>query len=158
MALSSLQLAMMNVTTIENLNRKSKVWTLAIRIPDPAISQPNSETEWAMPYPTVTYPPSDRPSSLESQDERYTGQKRYVFAILHTQPGENPFDLGSPFKNFQQVMGLSVLDWFLPFKPSPCADHSSPESFYAFGPVVTKLKKDIGLEHLNDIATPESPP
>jgi hypothetical protein len=36
----------------------------------------------------------------------------YVFAILHTLPGENPFDLGSPLKNLQQVMGYTVFDCY----------------------------------------------
>lgn len=69
-----------------------------------------------------------------------------MFAILQTLPGENPFDLGSPLKNIQQVMGFSLLEWLLPIKQSPCADHSSNESAFALGPVVTRLKKEAGLE------------
>lgn len=158
MTISSLQLAMNNLTTIENLNHRSKVWTLAIRIPDSAISQTDPESQWAMTYRTITYPLPDmarpllessgrsrRTASQEQQEE----EERHVFAILRTQPGENPFDLGSKMKNLQQVLGFSILDWFLPFKQSPCADHSNPESAFALGPVVTRLKREIGLEGLS---------
>jgi palmitoyltransferase len=92
----------------------------------------------------VSYPPATPSTPGRPQTDASTGEK-HVFAILHTLPGENPFDLGSPFKNLQQVMGYSVADWFLPIKQSPCADHSSMESDFALGPVVTRLKQEAGL-------------
>jgi palmitoyltransferase len=42
-------------------------------------------------------------------------------------------------------MGYSIIDWLLPLKHSPCADHSSSESAFALGPVVTRLKQEAGL-------------
>jgi palmitoyltransferase len=42
-------------------------------------------------------------------------------------------------------MGHSIGDWLLPLKQSPCADHSSSESAFALGPVVTRLKQEAGL-------------
>jgi palmitoyltransferase len=42
-------------------------------------------------------------------------------------------------------MGYSISDWLLPLKHSPCADHSSSESAFALGPVVTRLKQEAGL-------------
>ncbi|KAJ5240989.1 uncharacterized protein N7469_002580 [Penicillium citrinum] len=134
MSLTSLQLAALNLTTIENLNRQSVVWTLAIRIPGHVSAQlftPGSAL--APTFPTVSLP-------LELPIA-----ERHVFAILHTQPGENPFSLGSPFKNLQQIMGYSIADWLLPIKQSPCADHSSQESEFALGPVVTRLKQEAGF-------------
>jgi palmitoyltransferase len=43
------------------------------------------------------------------------------------------------------VMGHNMIDWFLPLKQSPCADHSGQESAFALGPVVTRLKQEAGL-------------
>jgi palmitoyltransferase len=140
-------MASSNTTTIENLSRHNAVWTLAVRVPEHLL-----ERLWAPDYPwaptfrMVSYPPQQVPSSDPQPDVTNipTGE-RHVFAILHTQPGENPFDLGSPIKNLQQVMGYSVIDWLLPIKPSPCTDHSSKESHYAMGPVVTRLRQEAGL-------------
>ncbi|BDD59579.1 palmitoyltransferase pfa5 [Monascus purpureus] len=148
MTVSSLQLAMKNLTTIENINHRSKVWTIAIRIPDSLVPQTNPGMPLALPYQTITYPQPDMsPPSLESEGfQRPTTGERHVFAILRTQPGENPFDLGSMVENLQQILGHSIADWFLPFKQSPCADHSGSQGAFAFGPVVTRLKRESGLE------------
>ncbi|KAJ5182782.1 hypothetical protein N7492_000398, partial [Penicillium capsulatum] len=153
MALSSIQLAMWNVTTIENLNRRSIVWTLAIRVPEHLLERLwVSDSPWAPTFRMVSYPsePPIFPSQTQPTDP--STQERHVFAILHTLPGENIFDLGSPFKNLQQVMGYNVLDWLLPFTQSPCADHSSLQSAFALGPVVTRIKQEAGL------ANPENGP
>lgn len=144
MVLSSFQLAMSNLTTIENLNRRSIVWTLAIRVPDHLLDRLwAAESPWAPTFRMVSYPPQPTPSATQPHTDNTT--ERHVFAILHTRPGENPFDLGSVSKNLQQVMGFSVADWLLPLKQSPCADHSSLESAFALGPVVTRLKQEAGL-------------
>ncbi|KAJ5665502.1 Palmitoyltransferase pfa5 [Penicillium maclennaniae] len=145
MTLSSIQLAMLNITTIENLSRHSVVWTLASTCSDafghPTLPGPPT-------FRMISYPlePLEPPEPLTpTQPPSSPSAERHVFAILHTQPGENPFDLGSKLKNLQQVMGYSITDWLLPLKHSPCADHSSPESAFALGPVVTRLKQEAGL-------------
>ncbi|KAE8352804.1 zf-DHHC-domain-containing protein [Aspergillus coremiiformis] len=151
MTLSSVQLAMNNLTTIENLNRRSAVWTLAIRVPRHMLSKLNPDSRWAPTFRTITYPlPLIAPNTeatTEYQQCQPTGEQ-HVFAILQTLPGENPFDLGTSFKNLQQVLGYSLLDWLLPLKQSPCADHGSLESAFALGPVVRRLKAEAGLENL----------
>ncbi|KAJ5672543.1 hypothetical protein N7507_001670 [Penicillium longicatenatum] len=145
MTLSSLQMAMVNVTTIENLSRRSRVWTLAIRVPEPLLGRLwVSESAWAPTFRMVSYPPEGSISPSQPQPSDTSTTARHVFAILHTSPGENPFDLGI-WKNLQQVMGYSPTDWLLPLKPSPCADHTSQESAFALGPVVTRLKQEAGL-------------
>ncbi|PLN74965.1 zf-DHHC-domain-containing protein [Aspergillus taichungensis] len=184
MTLSSLQLATYNLTTIENLNRRSAVWTLAIRIPERILAKLGPNTQWAPTYHTVTYPLPPLPSPIpppqpppadnnaaappDSESQRppptaapaYTTpptapypppEKQHIFAVLQTIPGENPFDLGSPIANLQQIMGYSLLDWLLPLKHSPCADHRRPESAFPLGPVVDRLKREAGLE------APDSP-
>ncbi|KAA8647120.1 DHHC family palmitoyltransferase [Aspergillus tanneri] len=149
MTLSSLQLAMFNLTTIENINRRSAVWTLAIRVPNHILKKLHPQSQWAPTFPTITYPLPPvplRPEAAARYQSYQPAEERHVFAILQTQPGENPFDLGSPIRNIQQVLGFSLLDWLLPLKHSPCADHNSQESAYAVGPVVSRLKQDAGLE------------
>ena len=142
---------MLNVTTIENLNRRSVVWTLAIRVPDHLLEQLwAADSPWAPAFRMVTYPPQPPSSASQSQTVNSSTSDRRVFAILHTLPGENPFDLGSPLKNLQQVLGYTVTDWVLPFKQSPCAEHSSMESAFALGPVVTRLKQEAGLAAFPD--------
>ncbi|CAL5872097.1 uncharacterized protein PFLUO_LOCUS6354 [Penicillium psychrofluorescens] len=163
MTLSSLQLASLNLSTIENLNRGSAIWTLAVRVPEHLLERLwVSESPWAPPFRMVSYPakplspPSSPPSSqtqIDAQPAEESTPDRHVFAILQTLPGENPFDLGSAWKNLRQVMGDSVAEWLLPLKQSPCADHTSLESAYALGPVVTRLKQEAGLE-----AAPPPPP
>lgn len=145
MTLSSLQLAALNLTTIENLNRRSVVWTLAIRVPEHLLARLFAmDSPWAPTFRMVSYPPESS-APAQTQTTQLAVGERHVFAILHTLPGENPFSLDSPFKNIQQVMGYNILDWFLPLRQSPCADHSSQESDFALGPVVTRLKQEAGL-------------
>lgn len=145
MTLSSLQMASLNVTTIENLSRNSRVWTLAVRVPEHLLERLwVADSPWAPTFRMVSYPPETSGTPPQPQTLDRSTTERYVFAILSTQPGENPFDLGN-WKNLQQVMGYSILDWLLPLKPSPCTDHSSQESAFALGPVVTRLKEEAGL-------------
>ncbi|CAO1596751.1 Palmitoyltransferase pfa5 [Xanthoria calcicola] len=122
---SSLQFVLQNTTTIENLSRKTKVWQLAVLIPGvPAhsYSQP--------PYRTITY----------GQDPNNTR----TFAILHTRPGENPWDLGYS-RNFKSVMGEHWYDWILPIKPSPCANHDRQGCQFELGPAVERMKSEVGI-------------
>ena len=130
--MSSIQFALLNTTTIENLNRKTMVWTLAVYIPS---SGPNADTSRYTPFRTITYPLGLLQDSAASQR---------TFAILHSKPGENPFDLG-PWQNLQEVMGYSFWEWILPIKYSPCCDHESMESAFKLGPVVQQMKQRAGV-------------
>ncbi|EKV12971.1 Palmitoyltransferase pfa5 [Penicillium digitatum PHI26] len=147
MTLSSVQMAIFNITTIENLNRRTAVWTLAIRVPEHLLERLwVVESPWAPTFRMVSYPLPAPTSSTKPQTTNLSpDEDRHVFAIIQTLPGENPFDLGSPLKNLQQVMGYNVFDWLLPIKKSPCADHNSMESHFALGPVVTRLRLEAGL-------------
>ena len=132
LTLSSLQFVFINTTSVENLSRKVKVYNLAIYMPRPPDPLSNP------PFRTITYPltqPGD--SSSPSGPTR-------TFAILHTKPGENPWDLG-PFGNFKQVMGEHWYDWVLPIKYSPLSNHDSGESDFVLGPVVQRLREEAGI-------------
>lgn len=146
MLISSLQLACLNSTTIENLNRRSKVWALAVHIPRPLdLPGMNAVSAWARTFSVVSYPTSQEAFSYQDPDLQ-TQNSRRDFAILFTRPGENPFDLGSRLANLREVLGNEILDWFLPLKHSPCSDHSNQESAFRLGPVVQRLRRDAGLE------------
>ncbi len=142
MTLSSLQFAILNTTTIENLSRKTKVWTLAIympRSPSPNTTAPG--------FQTITYPlaptlinPND-PTAAAPQPP--PGPPR-TFAILHTKPGQNPWDLG-PLRNFKSVMGEHWYDWFLPIRHSPCSKHDGLASEFELGPVVDQMRQEAGI-------------
>ncbi|KAL8667556.1 MAG: hypothetical protein Q9168_007230 [Polycauliona sp. 1 TL-2023] len=132
---SSLQFVFLNTTTIENLSRKTKVWQLAVLMP---------------PVPAHSYnPPPYRTITYGQQDDPNTNMR--TFAILHSKPGENPWDLGS-FRNFKSVMGENWYDWFLPIKPSPCAKHERPDCEFETGDVVDRMKVEVGI-----ISPPHTP-
>ncbi|KAK2867751.1 hypothetical protein FQN49_003509 [Arthroderma sp. PD_2] len=143
MLISSLQIALCNSSTIESLDWNTKVWTLAILIPRP-FDLDNLPEGNRPSFPIVSYPiPASQPSG--EQDSNGSAPPLRQFAILHTRPGENPFDLGDPFTNLEEVMGHSILDWILPIKHSPCASHSRQDSMYALGSVVQRMKRDAGI-------------
>ncbi|KAL9595319.1 MAG: hypothetical protein Q9219_006515 [cf. Caloplaca sp. 3 TL-2023] len=128
---SSLQFVFQNTTTIENLSRRTKVWQLAVHMPNPPQSSdppPFRVVTYGQPSPDTHDPTSsDRPSNLRT------------FAILHSRPGENPFDLGY-FRNFKSVMGDRWYDWLLPIKHSPCTGHDRFDCEFETGPVVERMK------------------
>ncbi|ORY60634.1 palmitoyltransferase PFA5 [Pseudomassariella vexata] len=67
-----------------------------------------------------------------------------TYAILRTDPGENPWDLGF-WQNWKDVMGNNILDWFLPLRRSPCTCHDSQESYYRMGPLLSELRARYGI-------------
>ena len=160
---SSVQLAMTNLTTVENLTKNTKVWYIAVLIPRPELSPPAGQPPKFM---TITYPrppeeqlilqqhggyvppaadtPSDNPMRSSSRAPSHYIPPR-TFAILETRKGENPFDLGR-LENLKQVLGYNCLDWILPWKRSPCADHSSPiSSFKMNDDLIKRLQVEAGL-------------
>lgn len=173
MAASSIQLSLVNSSTVENLSRKSKVWFLAVliprdengRLPGPPTMDRQGGTRTA-PFQTITYPrpaaeeqfltnqargdahnnPPLPPSTTTTTNPTSTSTfKPRTFAILSTQPGENPFDIGT-WENICQVMGYTVNDWLFPIKQSPCVDHRSRVSAFRMNDEMLKrLKEEAGL-------------
>ncbi|KAH8648397.1 palmitoyltransferase PFA5 [Xylariales sp. PMI_506] len=148
-----------NMTNVDVLGAKSKVYQLAVRIP--------RGSERTDKYHTVTYPlmrpgeartdrahgtttdhvtQSDGAGELQARRVRERDDLAYrTFAILRTEPGENPWDLGF-WRNWQEVMGTSILDWFLPIRRSPCVDHDDPKSFYQMGSVMRDIRARYGID------------
>ncbi|PKS12051.1 hypothetical protein jhhlp_001347 [Lomentospora prolificans] len=97
-------------------------------------AQTNGEAESQLPTET-----DENPSALRDRLAQRT------FAILRTEPGENPWDLGYR-RNWIEVMGSSPIGWFLPITRSPCTAHDNLESEYPYGPVLADLKARYGLD------------
>ena len=133
---SSLQFAIVNTTTIENLSRKTIVWTLALYMPKLPEATPG--------FRTISYSAGPTSEEANAHTDHPSPEVR-TFAILYTKPGENPFDLG-PYKNFVSVMGDYWYDWLLPIKYSPCCNHDRQESEFAMGPVVQRMRREAGIE------------
>lgn len=133
---SSLQFALINTTTIENLSRRTIVWTLAVHMPKP----PETSTG----FRTVSFSTATLTTNLDAPAEEQTSGAIKTFAILHTKPGDNPFDLG-PYGNFKTVMGDHWYDWFLPIRYSPCCNHDRRDGQFAMGPVVQRMRAEAGI-------------
>lgn len=80
--------------------------------------------------------PMRRTEVMSSRDMMATR----TFAVLAMEPGENPWDLGSPFLNLETVMGTNLFDYILPIKRSPCCNHENAESYYNLGPALDRVK------------------
>jgi palmitoyltransferase len=154
---STFQLAAINSTTVENLSRKAKVWYLAVYMPRPEETVRHVETRGMTALRTIKYPrPAEEQQILLQQsgsipaqasttaNHSQAGLPTRTFAILKTPAGFNPWDCGT-LQNIKEVMGNNLLDWFLPVKHSPCANHSSGESMFRLGPQVERLKEASGL-------------
>lgn len=133
---SSLQFALINTTTIENLSRRTKVWTLAVHMPKP----PQTSTG----FRTVSFSATTLTTESDAHAEDQGSGAVKTFAILHTKPGENPFDLG-PYQNFKTVMGDHWYDWLLPIRYSPCCNHDREDGQFAMGPVVQRMRAEAGI-------------
>jgi palmitoyltransferase len=152
MSLSSIHLALVNSTTVENLTRKTKVTQLAVLIPSrpQGATTEDSETQQNMSYATVKYPlepmhSSEEPSAAsqaEGHPSRTTSTR--TFAVLKTHPGENVWDLGF-YENWRSVMGMRIWDWFIPLAHSPCQNHDQGESSFALGPAIDRIRREAGL-------------
>lgn len=127
-----------NMTNVDLLKKRLS-YQLAVRVP---LGTPSTER-----FMTITYPlPRGVPNGTAAPEPE--GRDRFArrtFAVLRTEPGENPWDLGWR-RNWTEVMGHTPLDWLLPIKRSPCARHECAESEYPYGKLVPELKARYGLD------------
>jgi palmitoyltransferase len=139
----------LNLTNVEELRQKSTVHQLAIRVP--------SDTEPGPQYYLISYPLPERglnPKTQSSSSAEQTTSPRDLlatrkFAVVKTQLGENPWDVG-PYRNWVSVMGSNIIDWILPIHHSPCITAESNTSFYEMGSVYDELKTRYSLPQLAD--------
>jgi palmitoyltransferase len=148
MTLTSARYILINLTTVDYLKSKNVVYQLAVRVPRGTPATQN--------YNVITYPlPRSTPASdisgqtvtTESSSPRDELATR-TFAIVKTEKGENPWDLGY-YRNWTSVMGHNPVDWLLPFNESPCARYESNESFYELGPLYPQLRARFGLPEMS---------
>lgn len=150
MTLTAARFIFTNITNIDILS-KTRFFFLAVRIPS---NSPPSDA-----FPTISYPlqrppvqqmtdaSSPRSNYMAHDTDRDVRASR-KFAILRTEPGENPWDLGF-WRNWKSVMGNHPIDWLLPIRRSPCCNHESMDSDYQLGPLLATLKKRYGVPELN---------
>lgn len=151
MTLTAARFILTNITNIDML-RKTQSFSLAVRIPR---NTPPSDA-----FPTIVYPLQRPPvrqmtdaANLRANGYLANGSDRDLrasrkFAILRTEPSENPWDLGF-WANWKSVMGSHPIHWLLPIWSSPCCNHEGMKSDYQIGPLLETLKKRYGVPELN---------
>jgi len=168
MAGNTIYLAMHNLTTVETLDRGRRLYHLAIRVNSKDLqtmasrkSQQSSGFEQGPWVHTISYPLQPARSSQTHSPDAATDsvasdsampsipgperpQEEKTFAILRTYPGDNPWDLGV-LNNMKQILGNSYIDWLLPFQYPPIYRHERGDQEYPFGPVVDRLKQEVGI-------------
>jgi palmitoyltransferase len=172
MAVNSLNFAFKNLTTIENLDKKFKIWEFVVRLPDPGDpnypSSPKPSGHPPRPLRTVAFqvdPPGSgvkggAPSSTAATDDSGSQEKTPItkyYALMHTEQGENPWDV-SPVENFKSVMGNYLWDWVLPLRASPCATHDRTDAQFITGAVVERLRKEARQRMFDYTATVATTP
>ncbi|KAK4153707.1 DHHC palmitoyltransferase-domain-containing protein [Chaetomidium leptoderma] len=150
MTATSARYILVNLTTIDYLKSKNVVHQLAIRVPRGTPSGQN--------YNVITYPlPKsanglDLPGRVPTPTNELSSPRDQLatrtFAIIRTEMGENPWDLGY-YRNWTSVMGDNPIDWLLPINESPCSKYEDDESFYELGPLYPQLRARFGLPDLS---------
>lgn len=139
----------LNLTNVEDLRQKSTVHQLAIRVP--LTTEPGPQyylISYPLPEPGLN-PKTQSASSRETGSNLRDSLAARKFAVVKTQLGENPWDVGS-YKNWVSVMGSNMFDWLLPVRLSPCASAESNTSFYEMGPLYDELRTRYSLPPLSD--------
>ncbi|KAK8877089.1 palmitoyltransferase PFA5 [Apiospora arundinis] len=154
MTITSLRYVLLNMTNVDLLGNRTKVYQLAVRIPR---GSPGTDS-----YHVINYPlPRPDTSYSATQQANGTGITNRVnspslgreardelahrtFAILRTEASENPWDLGY-WENWKEVMGTNIIDWLFPIRRSPCVKHELNESFYRMGNIVNVVRERHGL-------------
>ncbi|KAI1820085.1 DHHC palmitoyltransferase-domain-containing protein [Xylaria intraflava] len=158
MTVTSMRYILLNMTNVDILASGQKYYQLAVRVPRGT----RSERFGVIVYPLTRpeYSPSDRkrrvtvlnPNSHTPEEQPLDtipvtsrdDLASRTFAILETNQGENPWDLG-PWRNWLSVMGTNPLDWLLPIRHSPCVNHESHESLYPMDRVLDQIRSRYGL-------------
>ncbi|KAL2161145.1 hypothetical protein VTH06DRAFT_8364 [Thermothelomyces fergusii] len=143
----SVRYILLNLTTVDYVKAKNVVHQLAIRVPRGTPPGQN--------YIVVTYPLPKKPgeaNSAKTAGNDATSPRDQLatrtFAVVKTEIGENPWDLGY-YRNWKSVMGDTVVDWLLPIRRSPCALYENNVSFYEMGPLYQKLRDRFQLPPLS---------
>jgi hypothetical protein len=82
--------------------------------------------------------PQDEPPAFYYRTFRSRTSAPKHFAVITVPRFMNPWRL-TAMENWRQIMGGHVIDWFLPFRQSPCSRHTDPDTFYPLGSEFEKL-------------------
>ncbi|KAI5856451.1 DHHC palmitoyltransferase-domain-containing protein [Tricharina praecox] len=134
MALSTAQLIVRNLGTVDSLSAEAKVYQLAIHDPNPPVNNPDAYRPIG---PRVWLPVNTAP-----------GESQRCFAIVRTQPGENPWMCDSTYENFCSALGGGFLQWFaLSGVPKP-GSTGGERGFYQWNnTIIARLKKEVGIRN-----------
>ncbi|KAI0862855.1 DHHC palmitoyltransferase-domain-containing protein [Xylaria cubensis] len=151
MTVTAVRYIFLNMTNVDILSFPQKVYHLAVRVPRGTRSDrfgvivyplmergTSSHSRMSGKYERAGQPSGDL--SATTRDDLATR----TFAVLETNPGENPWDLGYR-RNWESVMGTNPLDWLLPIHHSPCTNHESSESIYPMDRILDQLRSRYGL-------------
>jgi len=131
MTLSTTQLIYRNISTIDALNARTKVYQLAIRDPDP----PAPDAPFKLNVLRVWLPSNPRP-----------GEQQRCFAIVKTLPGENPWKQASIYENFKESLGGRFWSWFALWGvPRPGSSGEEAGSYKWNDAVIKRLKREAGI-------------
>lgn len=137
MAGSTTQLIYRNLSTVDALSHTVKVYQLAIYDPTPPAQPHHGQRQMYSPLVPRVWLPTNP----------VQGQQQRCFAIVKTQPGDNPWRLQNTMDNFKEVLGYSVWDWWLPIKQSPLVKKDSSEGLYRWNEeLLERLRKEAGIE------------
>lgn len=157
MTVTSMRYIFLNMTNVDILSAPHKVYHLAVRVPRGTRADGFGIIVYPLARPEAS--PRDRKKNANNlrTNRRMAGEQldalpatsrddlaTRAFAILKTNAGENPWDLG-PWRNWQSVMGTNPLDWLLPIRHSPCANHENLESLYPMDRILDQLRNRHGL-------------
>lgn len=151
MTVNSVRFALTNLSSIEILGYKTQFKYFAVLVPRVTTSDVTPPPYLQVVYPLPLAPTEgrsngsldDRTNVIASQHERDCRAVR-VFAVIPTDFGENPYDLGM-VANWKDVMGEHVWDWFLPIRRSPCCHREPNESEFKLGDAVRRARHKNGL-------------
>lgn len=165
MSLTAFRFALTNLSSIEVLGYKNQVKRFAIFVSSGTSGsrdlKPAAYTQVIYPVPIVPKlsgsdsSTHDGADPITSQQQNRDSQAVRVFAIVSTEPGDNPYDLGT-MANWKDVMGENVLDWFLPIKRSPCCRHEHDESAYKLGDALRRARERNGLPNSGEVYSEKS--
>lgn len=150
MTATSVRYILLNLTTVDYVKSKNIVHQLAIRVPRGTPPGQNySVVTYPLPkIPDMTWSRSRQAAAAEPSSFRDQLATR-TFAVVRTEMGENPWDLGY-YRNWKSVMGNNIVDWLLPIRQSPCATYENNESFYEMGDLYPRLRARFGLPEVSE--------
>jgi palmitoyltransferase len=174
MSISSTNFALLNVTQVEHLGMATRVYDFAVLKSEQSVNSGASfyfreityplpmSTEGDPPGSDIAIPKADDLVAVGGQAEHANNPRREKlserdlqatrsFVVLRTEPGENPWDLGSNLLNWETVMGTNPIDWLLPVRRSPCCNHDDQESFYFLGPTADLMRSRAGWMDMSTV-------